>query len=135
LRDSGPVSFVCRRLVDQDYSVLCILEFFPARQGQAADLALFQSEDFNYRLELAFADDERVVRVALAAVARGGKLSFYYGPGPGSLALLASGVDGSVLSTERAGGFVGCVAGVYATGGGSVSPETADFDSFEYRGL
>jgi hypothetical protein len=36
---------------------------------------------------------------------------------------------------REAGGFVGTVLGVYATGGGSAASNAADFDFFEYAGL
>lgn len=43
-------------------------------------------------------------------------------------------VDGTVLSTEKAGGFVGSVFGLYATSLGKPSSSKAYFDWFEYRG-
>ena len=43
-------------------------------------------------------------------------------------------VDGKFLSTATAGGFVGCVFGLYATSTGKMSDNLAEFDWFEYRG-
>ena len=44
-------------------------------------------------------------------------------------------VDGKFLSTATAGGFVGCVFGLYATSTGKMSDNLAEFDWFEYRGM
>ena len=43
-------------------------------------------------------------------------------------------VDGTILSTAKAGGFVGCVFGLYATSVGSPGTTKAYFDWFEYTG-
>jgi alpha-N-arabinofuranosidase len=43
-------------------------------------------------------------------------------------------VDGTVLSTEKAGGFVGSVFGLYASSMGKPSSKKAYFDWFEYTG-
>ena len=43
-------------------------------------------------------------------------------------------VDARFLSTETAGGFVGCVIGLYATSLGKQSHNKAHFKWFEYRG-
>ena len=43
-------------------------------------------------------------------------------------------VDGRILSTEIAGGFVGAYIGMYASSNGRQSTNVADFDWFEYVG-
>jgi hypothetical protein len=47
--------------------------------------------------------------VLLLVRSNGLKLSFHFGVAINTLSCLAEGVDGSILSTERAGGFVGTV--------------------------
>lgn len=47
---------------------------------------------------------------------------------------LAEGVDGRLLSTSYAGGFVGAYIGMYASSNGQASANTADFDWFDYTG-
>jgi xylan 1,4-beta-xylosidase len=172
LRDKSAVSFVGRRQLDADFSARTVLEFGPEREGEAAGLALVQSEDFNYRLELgleggdagvpiegvvrllraAGGADELLAKRKLGPITSGGnlrmvltvegkgqKLGFRYGhaagDSAGGLELLASEIDGTILSTEKAGGFVGTVIGMYATGGGLGSPRLAAFDGFEYCAL
>jgi xylan 1,4-beta-xylosidase len=157
LRDASLVSYVGRRQTDISFSVRAALEFSPIREGEAAGLALFQSENFHYRIELAMSRGARVVRLALAegpgpervlaeraygggrivleAEARGQELAFRFGPWPAALELLASGLDGRILSTERAGGFVGATLGMFAFAGAEGVGADADFDWFEYRAL
>jgi alpha-N-arabinofuranosidase len=43
-------------------------------------------------------------------------------------------VDSKFLSSETVGGFTGVYVGLYATGNGKPSKETATFDWFEYEG-
>jgi alpha-N-arabinofuranosidase len=156
LRDKTAVSYVGRRQRDMSFCARTAMEFSPAREGEAAGLALFQSEDYQYRLELTLSHNvqilrlvaaeggkDRVVaerafggpRIVLCVEAQGQDLSFHFGPTPGVLELLASGVDGRLLSTERALGFVGTTIGMFASGGGRDSALSADFDWFEYRAL
>jgi xylan 1,4-beta-xylosidase len=161
MRDRGAVSFVGRRQLDLSYSVRMALEFSPEREGEAAGLVLFQGEEGQYRLELALSRGGRVMRLVavsreaggaavetvvaerpfagkravLAAVARGQDLAFAFGPDSGPLETLAAGLDGRILSTERAGGFVGTVIGAFASGNGKASRNFADIDWFEYRAL
>jgi alpha-N-arabinofuranosidase len=43
-------------------------------------------------------------------------------------------VDGTFLSTETAGGFVGCVFALYATSLGQKNDQKAFYDWFGYKG-
>ena len=45
---------------------------------------------------------------------------------------VAERVDGRILSTEVAGGFVGAYIGMYASSNGHDSDNFVDFDWFEY---
>ena len=158
------------------FSARAAMEFAPSREGEAAGIALVQSEDFQYRLELTMSRNapvlrlvaasggpdrtlaERILAESTAAVglasgqvpagrlvleveARGQELSFRFREDTrredtrreGDMELLASGVDGRILSPEAAGGFVGTTIGMFASGHGLESPNRADFDWFEYR--
>jgi alpha-N-arabinofuranosidase len=48
---------------------------------------------------------------------------------------VAEEIDGRILSTPVAGGFVGAVVALYASSNGEPSANHADFDWFEYVGL
>ena len=48
---------------------------------------------------------------------RGPEIDFYQAPAGGTWQPVALGEDGTILSTEKAGGFVGTLLGVYAQAG------------------
>jgi alpha-N-arabinofuranosidase len=48
---------------------------------------------------------------------------------------LAENVDGRILSTPVAGGFVGAYIAMYASSNGQLSANHADFDWFDYSGV
>ncbi|MFC9712422.1 hypothetical protein ACFTRD_30310 [Paenibacillus sp. NPDC056933] len=64
--------------------------------------------------------------------ALGQQLSFYYSTDGSQYHLVTEKVDTSSLSTEVAGGFVGCCIGMFSTSNGERSDQVADFDWFEY---
>ena len=129
--------------------------------GESAGIVLLQSEDWHYRFELFLADSGvpalRLIRAAggkeeetiaagecpaalrqgaviLAARGEETALTFFYGKDTCSLKPFAGPVDGRILSTEYAGGFVGTLAGVFATGGGTDTGSYADVLWAEYTG-
>ncbi len=65
--------------------------------------------------------------------ARGDTYAFLYAL-EGEWQMLREGIDARFLSTKVAGGFVGCMYGLYATSLGESSDRTAYFDWFEYAG-
>jgi xylan 1,4-beta-xylosidase len=67
--------------------------------------------------------------------ADGQAYSFYIATEPEAWRPVAEGVDGRILSTPYAGGFVGAYLGMYASSNGQPGDSTADFDWFEYVGL
>lgn len=74
-------------------------------------------------------------RFYLKVEADGQAYSFYVATELEAWRPLAEGVDGRLLSTSYAGGFVGAYLGMYASSNGQPSANTADFDWFEYTGL
>jgi alpha-N-arabinofuranosidase len=67
--------------------------------------------------------------------ADGQAYSFYIANEPEAWQPVAQDVDGRILSTPIAGGFVGAYIGMYASSNGQPSGSKADFDWFEYVGL
>ena len=61
------------------------------------------------------------------------KLSFEYGCSQDDMKVLAEGLDATILSYEKAGGFVGSVIGMFCTAGDEASECYADFDWFIYE--
>jgi len=65
---------------------------------------------------------------------QGGQCSFYYALHGKDWRLLLDKVDAMYLSTQVAGGFIGCVFGLYATSSGKETSNEASFRKLYYRG-
>jgi alpha-N-arabinofuranosidase len=74
-------------------------------------------------------------RIYLKVEAIGQDYSFYIATVSEAWQTVAEAVDGRILSTPVAGGFVGAYLGMYASSNGQSSQNVADFDWFEYRSL
>ncbi|MEO8018814.1 MAG: glycoside hydrolase family 43 protein [Pseudomonadota bacterium] len=132
LSDRRNTSFLARRQQHTKFEASTELATPPA--GVAAGLAAFQNENYWYFfgtknltsgpvvfLERSAGEVQNSKAVVvprsdslrLRISADGGKYSFYYDAGKGWQALLEND-DGSILSTEVAGGFVGTVLGPFA---------------------
>ncbi|MEP6493470.1 MAG: glycoside hydrolase family 43 protein [bacterium] len=135
-------SFIGRRQQHLQASASTAMKFVPRKSGDKAGLVAFQNEDYFYFLGLARRGEETVVevemhagksispdRVVIASAplpvslgttvyleiqARGDRYDFYYGTSPGKWIPLFRDADGAILSTKRAGGFVGTTLGMYA---------------------
>ncbi len=159
LRTTGNVSFAGRRQCDMSYTFSCCMEFKPENEYEEAGIVLLQSENFQYRFAVGRAGTDIVIRVIMASgagrsdtviaenrfdAALSGfvlavhadkqRLSFFSGKNMYHLHPVCSGVDARILSTDRAGGFVGTILGVYASGKAAVENCTgyADFSWVEY---
>jgi alpha-N-arabinofuranosidase len=152
-------AFAGRRIRHKDWSFSVSLEFTPKKENEAAGLIILQSEDYQYRLEkylspngncmlrlikAAGKEDEIIASaecpkdagsLTLAAVNKDMKLSFFYGKDKDSLKCLKDNMDARILSTEYAGGFVGSLAGIFATGNGHNTGNYADVILSDYKGL
>jgi alpha-N-arabinofuranosidase len=145
-------SFVGRRQQHIHFQASTEFEFTPKSADECAGLALIQNNDFNF-LFVVTQTSQPVVRLVkreqgIDAVlaeqpARAGRItlkveaheqdySFYIADQPGEWRTVAENVDGRILSTPVAGGFVGAVIGMYASSNGAASANCADFDWFEY---
>ncbi|MBI1365437.1 MAG: family 43 glycosylhydrolase [Alphaproteobacteria bacterium] len=131
-------SFIGIRQQHPFATVTTLMNFNPARKGDEAGLAVLQNDDFFYAFEVAKVDADRVVirlrrkagdapaaviasariysaaPVYLRIKARGGFYDFEYALKKNAWRALARDVDGKILSTHSAGGFVGAVFGLFA---------------------
>jgi alpha-N-arabinofuranosidase len=71
---------------------------------------------------------------SLKVLAHEQSYNFYYAADDHWQALVEH-VDGRILSTPVAGGFVGAFIGMYASSNGHPSTNFADFDWFDYQAL
>jgi alpha-N-arabinofuranosidase len=155
LSEQTTPSFVGRRQQHIHFAAQAALEFTPQTGQECAGLALVQNNEFHFCLVVT-RGVETVVRLIKRAHGieemlaeqpiTAGKLyfkvegieqaySFYVATEPGIWHTIAENVDGRILSTPVAGGFVGAYIGMYASSNGQRSTNNADFDWFEYVGL
>ena len=148
-------SFV-RRQQHIDFSASTSMEFTPASENEAAGIVLLQSNEFNFSFVYTKKGSENVIKLIkctagkeeilkelpvnasklyLKVEAYGQDYSFYFGEKPSDYKPLIENVDGRILSTDVAGGFVGTELGLYASSNGTISNNVAYFDWFEYIGL
>lgn len=149
-------SFVGRRQQHIDFAASTLMEFTPNNENEAAGMVLLQSNEFNFSFVYTKKGEEKVIRLIkcaggeeeilkelpvcasklyLKVEAFGQDYSFYYGESSTDYKTLIENVDGRILSTDVAGGFVGTEMGLYASSNGTSSNNTAYFDWFEYVGV
>jgi xylan 1,4-beta-xylosidase len=155
LAERANPSFVGRRQQHIHFRAETLLEFTPQTQDECAGLVLRQNEDFHFRFVVTLAD-QPIVRVIKRAAgveeilaerpigtgrcflkieAHEQAYTFSAATAPDQWQIVAENVDGRILSTPVAGGFVGAVIALYASGNGQLSTNVADFDWFEYVGM
>jgi alpha-N-arabinofuranosidase len=135
-------SFLGRRQQHMYASASTAMRYAPAKAGDKAGLVAFQNDEYYFLLAVAWADGQPVVQlethagrrtpaggalvasapmraapgapIYLKIQARGPRYDFWYAERAGEWRLLAGDVDGTILSTRVAGGFVGTMLGLYA---------------------
>ncbi len=155
LSEQSNPSFIGRRQQHIHFAARTALEFTPQDEHECAGLALVQSKDFYFLLVVtrgintvvrlikrAQGVDEMLAeqavdagRLYLQVEAHEQAYSFYIANQAGEWRPLAQEIDGRILSTPVAGGFVGTYIAMYASSNGLPSTNLADFDWFEYSGL
>ncbi|GGB97800.1 glycoside hydrolase family 43 protein [Dyadobacter sediminis] len=81
--------------------------------------------------QLPLSDQSRPVKLRITAA--GDAYSFYFSTGS-KWELLKDKVDAKFLSTQVAGGFIGCLFGMYATSSGEQADNSASFKYLRYSG-
>jgi xylan 1,4-beta-xylosidase len=148
-------SWVGRRQQHIHFSAQTAFEFIPQTEHECAGLALVQNKDFHFcfvvtrgtepvvrLIQRAHGVEETLAerwiaggRCYLKVEAHEQAYSFYAASEPGQWQPVAERIDGRILSTPVAGGFVGACLAMYASSNGQPSTNNADFDWFEYVGL
>jgi len=148
-------SFVGRRQQHIHFAAQTAFDFTPQGEDECAGLALIQNNNFHF-LFIVTKSAEPILRlikreqgvevllyerpinagqIFLKVEAHEQAYNFYFADKPEEWHAIAENVDGRILSTPVAGGFVGAFLGMYASSNGGVSTNHADFDLFEYVGL
>jgi alpha-N-arabinofuranosidase len=141
LGDNGNPSFLARRQQHINAIASTAIRFDPSN-GEEAGIVALQSDEFWYSLAIGDHDGHPVVRlkrragatdpttgvtiqqaplpqrqsraIQLRIDAHGGTYDFRWSADGRRWNALAKNVDGTILSTKRAGGFVGAMFGIYA---------------------
>ncbi|KGA97442.1 arabinofuranosidase [Alkalihalobacillus alcalophilus ATCC 27647 = CGMCC 1.3604] len=153
LNEQVSPSFIGRRQQHKSFTVTTLLELDTVQEGEAAGLTLFHTQENHYRFEL-IQKEKRMIQlvkmengkvdvvaeevfdassIELKVTADLQELHFSFRGSEAGWKLLAENQDGRLLSTDRAGGFVGTYIGMFATSNGQESQNAADFDWFEYK--
>jgi xylan 1,4-beta-xylosidase len=155
LSEEADPSFVCRRQQHIHFRAETALKFIPENPNECAGLGLVQNSQFYFLfvvtqtthpvirltrraegVEMLLAEQPvQAGKVYLKVEAHQQAYNFYFAEEPDKWHSLAEDVDGRILSTPVAGGFVGAFLGMYASSNGQSSANHADFDWFEYVGL
>jgi alpha-N-arabinofuranosidase len=155
LSEPASPSFIGRRQQHIHFSAQAALEFTPQNERECAGLVLLQNNNFHFRFIVTRDPDflvrlikrengqEQILaeqplaagRVYLKVEGHEQAYHFYRADTPDTWQLVAQNVDGRILSTPVAGGFVGTYLGMYASSNGHPSTNNADFDWFEYASL
>lgn len=155
LSEPSNPSFIGRRQQHIHFRAQVAVEFVPQNEDEFAGLALVQNKDFHFLFVVTQTAQPviRLIRRAhgvevilaeqilnaekmyLKVEAHEQAYNFYFAEEPNQWHALANDVDGRILSTPVAGGFVGAYIAMYASSNGRPSTNHADFDWFEYISL
>ncbi|WP_297424118.1 glycoside hydrolase family 43 protein [Clostridium sp.] len=154
LKDLDNPAYIGIRQKEYHYIVSTMMEFNPNNENESAGIAIVQSNEYHIRYECTQRNGREVLQIiecnngkdilineveinssklCLKMVSKGQKLDLYYGIDGTSCKILQKDVSTKNLSTEVAGGFVGCTIGMYASSNGKTTDNYADFYWFEYK--
>lgn len=156
LKDTGSPAYLALRQKHHKCFVETAMSIYPELETDCAGLAIVQSNSMNIRLECyikngkikvntvsCFQGNDNIVdsyelplqannpKITLKIEILGLTAKCYLNDGKKEVCV-AEGVDLCHLSTEKAGGFVGCTVGMYASANGNDSNGYAEFYYFLY---
>lgn len=154
----GNPSFIGKRQQHLYCTTETELNFSPKSEKEKAGLTIFQDEGHFYLISKSMDQGKPVIQlykskpkekemelltqepltdaaspVKLRIVAEGGTYRFYFFKGS-AWQLLKDKLDAKFLSTKEAGGFIGCLFGMYATSSGEQTTNSASFKYLKYSG-
>ena len=149
-------AFLGRRLQHINFKASAAMEFSPRKAHEEAGLVLIQNADYHFRFICTRSNGKPVLRLirrakgeeeilsenaiassqlSLRAEVDGQNITFCFTDGCSTdYKTAAAKVNGRILSSQVAGGFVGAYIGLYASSNDADSDNYADFDWFEYIG-
>lgn len=158
MMETGNPSFIGKRQQHLYCTMDTELDFSPQSEKEKAGLTIFQDERHFYLISKSIKDSKPVIQlyksgpgknemalvsemplestpspVKLRIKAEGGTYSFYFSQNA-DWRLLKDKLDAKFLSTREAGGFIGCLFGMYATSSGEPTTSSATFKYLKYTG-
>ncbi|RZL09104.1 MAG: DUF1349 domain-containing protein, partial [Hymenobacter sp.] len=157
--ETGNPSFIGKRQQHMYCTTETELTFAPKAENEKAGLVVFQDEKHFYYLCKSVANGQPLLQlfksttdvknpellaqmplksaagsVQLRIRAQGGAYGFHFSENGKTWNVLKDQVDGKFVSTQVAGGFIGCLFGMYATSSGQPTANTAAFKYLKYAG-
>ena len=151
VKEVKPTSTLFYRQMHNTFSYAATLDYKPESEKDLAGIVALQSENANYVLGITKKGDDYVLvlqrnfkqrfrremdskviastkidiskPVRLQVSAKGDKYEFAYAVNGGDFQTLGGTVSGDILSTDVAGGFTGCLLGLYATSANDALPQ------------
>jgi alpha-N-arabinofuranosidase len=151
IKEVKPTSTLFHRQMHNSFSFTVSMNYLPSSEKDLAGLVALQSESYNYVFGLTkkgkdyfllLERNERKARsretsssllastkielkapLRLIITARGDNFEFSYSLNGIDFVNLAENISGDILSTDVAGGFTGCLLGLYATTANDAVPE------------
>lgn len=140
ITEQATPAFIGYRQQHLNFKLRTVMEYTPHCENDLAGVVCYQNEGFNYVLGVTVSDGVKKVvlektldgktecitevllpgqysRVTLAVDGRGRSYNFGYSADDCDIEWISHDQDGSLLSTAVAGGFTGCILGLYTTSG------------------
>ena len=155
----GSPAFLCRRQQHLHARASILVSFEPATEAELAGLVAFQDSNHFYFLALRWREEKQLALyrsvliprsagaleclafrpvdtgpVELTMEVRAGRYHFFGRTGEEGEEPVGSSLPADFLSTFTAGGFTGCVFGIYATASGRESQNHVRVERFTYEG-
>lgn len=159
IAEYGNPSFVGKRQQHLYSRAETEMQFRAQSESEKAGLVAFQNENHFYFLAVSQKEGQEVIQlfksttdgsgmetmaevplkskndeIKLAIESKGDVYSFRYSINGKDWQLVKDNVDAKFLSTKEAGGFIGCLYGMYATSSGEQADNTASFKYLKYTG-
>lgn len=154
-------SYVGLRQTGMSFLAETKMDFEPKNKNEEAGLVLLQSNEFHYRYTMTLRDGVKVLQIIkcckgeeevisqliiqdinhqnqeiyLRVTALEQDIKFSFSWDQKSYHIVKDRVDGRILSTDVAGGFVGNTVGLYCSSNGEESDNYASFDWITYKNI
>ena len=154
INETASPTFVGMRQTAMCFITETCMEFEPKNEQECAGLVILQNNAFFYQLTTTLRNSKNTIvllkcekgivnelasapydgtKIYLRIEAQEQNMIFTYSTNHKDYIVLKDKVDGRILSTDRAGGFVGTCMGMYCSSNGANSGNYADFDWFLYK--